>query len=341
MKKQAAKEFRCAMKFVQEFERQDPFNHDSVVKGYICRKKGSMGGSLFITHVNNIRVDPPQLIYGTPKLSYPYKQTSGREFIDLVGYQYYLSEKWNGMNVLFFFYKDHTGKQRLSAKSKGAPFLSDGEFGKFLSLTKKAFGRTQTQVSVLKALGKRGVVSVSCELCGQEEPHLVSYSFDIDLKPLFMIYDDGRIRPVIDDLTQVRRGGCNEVQEACRQSQRRDRDTNVQFRKSRGLIRRYEFDHFATEGKVLYLMDSDGFVINRTIYKVKPVDVEKCHWAVFDAMMEGRVKEALTKIRLNEEPITESSLREELDMGPKEWSKFRRGVLKFCAENLQIKVGEG
>ena len=45
---------------------------------------------------------------------------------------------------------------------------------------------------------------------------------------------------------------------------------------------RYEHDHFITEGCVLYLLDSNGRLINRTMYKIKPEDVEEVHWAQFD-----------------------------------------------------------
>jgi len=38
---------------------------------------------------------------------------------------------------------------------------------------------------------------MSFELCGSAEPHLVKYDFEIALKPLFLSYNNGRIKPVI------------------------------------------------------------------------------------------------------------------------------------------------
>lgn len=68
----------------------DPFNHHNKLEGFQCRKDGVMGGSLYITHgkskfrkkakssssssssVNGAKLSVPELIYGTPKLEYPY-----------------------------------------------------------------------------------------------------------------------------------------------------------------------------------------------------------------------------------------------------------------------------
>jgi hypothetical protein len=41
------------------------------------------------------------------------------------------------------------------------------------------------------------VQSISFELCGSEEPHLVAYSFALDLKPLFFTSPAGVISPII------------------------------------------------------------------------------------------------------------------------------------------------
>jgi hypothetical protein len=130
---------------------------------------------------------------------------------------YFLSEKWNGMNVLVFKYEDAGGCTRLSAKSKGAPFLTDGGYGKFLSLTRKALGLSSDTPITLDAIresvqsGKdalgRGlsmlapmldeqVQSMTFELCGSQEPHLVRYDFALRMVPLFLTHRNGVIRPV-------------------------------------------------------------------------------------------------------------------------------------------------
>lgn len=328
MQAEAASAFRCNQKFARKFERQDPLNPDNVVKGFICRKKGLMGGSLFITHVNDREV-PPQLIYGTPKLAYPYNGNT-RSFLNLKAHSFYLLEKWNGMNVLFFNYQDANGFSYLTCKSKGAPFLGDGEHGSFLTLCKEAMANLEIQCRVFSALGTTGAQSVSCELCGKKEPHLVEYDFDLDLKPLFTIHEHGKIKPVVakGELPQF----SEDIPQVCRNSQYTDFEINSEFRYERGLELKYEYNHFATEGKVLYLLNSDGFVKDRMLYKIKPPDTEEVHWATFNDDMKARVDEAIKKIEISEEVFTENNLQEELDMGPKEWSKFGRPVMKYCKE---------
>jgi predicted phosphohydrolase len=80
LREQAAKAFGCHIKFVDKFEKQDPFNPGNVVSGFMCHQKNVMNGSLFITHINGVKV-ANQLIYGTPKLAYPYKPGT-TEYID-------------------------------------------------------------------------------------------------------------------------------------------------------------------------------------------------------------------------------------------------------------------
>ena len=71
-KSQAADFFHVSAKQAKPFEYEDPFNPQNTLKGFICRKDGPFGGSLFITHINNVKLNEPQKIYGVPKLLYPY-----------------------------------------------------------------------------------------------------------------------------------------------------------------------------------------------------------------------------------------------------------------------------
>lgn len=96
----------------------------------------------------------------------------------------------------------------------------------------------------------------------------------------------------------------------CSASQKRDLEANEEYRKKNNLKHRYEHNHFITEGKVLYLLDNQGRNLNRTMYKVKPKDIEEVHWGNFDATMQGRVKEAATKAILRGKRLIESSIRE-------------------------------
>lgn len=50
---------------------------------------------------------------------------------------------------------------------------------------------------------------------------------------------------------------------------------NQEYRKEHKLEAKYEHNHFIVEGKVLYLLDEKGSLINRTMYKIKPSDIEE------------------------------------------------------------------
>lgn len=88
-----------------------------------------MGGSLLITEVNNKRLATPLVIYGTPKLAYPYRSTEATEYVDFASFASakacFFGNKWNGTNILFFRYTDADGNVFVSAKTKGTAFLSD------------------------------------------------------------------------------------------------------------------------------------------------------------------------------------------------------------------------
>jgi predicted kinase len=328
----AAQAFKCNPKFVSKFEREDPLNKGNIVCGFICRKKGPMQGSLFITHVHGVRTES-QLIYGTPKLEYPYENTSSKKFKQLTADKVYVAEKWNGMNVVFFKYFDAHGNIYITGKSKGTPFLTDGDFGNFLSLTKEALQfdgnfMTEDLHPDLMLLMAENVQSISMELCGRKEPHLVKYNFDLALKPLFVTFDDGRIRPYQDPNSGALISNQN-IEQSCTTLQNADLKINEQYRLANNLPHKYEYEHFAVEGKVLYLMDAEGFLIDRTMYKIKPSDIEDVHWQSFDNNMQGRVMEAVEKLGAAEEEVNEKSLQQELDMGPKEWDRFGKSVMQY------------
>jgi len=328
LKNKAVSAFKCPAKLATTFEKVDPFNPQNTLAGFINRKKGNRQGSLYVTHVNGISV-APQFIHGTPKLEYPYKDTSDkREYKDIDAESYMIAEKWNGMNVCFYKYQDATGTEFITAKSKGTPFLTDSDIGNFLTLTKEAMVQSDI-FDLLQDLKKGKDQSMTFELCGIKEPHLVKYDFDIKLKPLFITRQHGGIKPADGTIMYSRLKGDN-WQSMCKRLQEVDYEDNVTYRLENSLEHKYEYEHFATEGKVLFCLDKDGYVIDRTMYKIKPQDIEEVHWQRFDAEIQERVKEAVRKIHMNEEAITEETLRHELDMGGKEWGKFGKQVLAFA-----------
>lgn len=329
-KEQAAQMLKCKPHMCTHFKKDNPFFEGQTIEGYINHEKGLMGGSIIITRVNDLQVEP-QLIYGTPKLAYPYKQGTN-EFNLPEKARFILANKWNGMNVLFYKYKDDKGVTRWCAKSKGTAVINNSEFGNFLDLTKLAMDKMNYGDWFWPFIYSEPFQSISCELCGYLEPHLVKYDFDIALQPLFTINYDGKIRYYQKRL--LFDGNPNVV---CQLSQETAFQVNEEYRKANNLPLKYEYNHFAVEGDVLYLLDDEGYVINRTLYKIKPKDIEEVHWQTFDATMQGRVQEAVRKCQERNIEINAKNIQEELDMGKKEWSKFGKDVMKYITQGTEKK----
>jgi predicted phosphohydrolase len=326
----ASRLFSCHPALAKKFHREDPLNEGNTLSGYVCVQKGNLQGSLYITHVNGKEV-AHQFIYGVPKMLYPYRdKTTELEIPKASKYIFY--EKMNGMNVLFFKYRDETGKEWITAKSKGAPLISDCEYGAFLTLTKKVLDQDDKLRSVVlgNMLGNnKEVQSVSCELYGKEEPHLVNYQENIALRPLFLTRINGDIMPLGKPVAIE----SNETAEMrIRELQDRAFQINEKYRADNGLPLKYEYNHFAMEGYVMYPINDLGLVETRHMYKVKPKDVEEVHWQSFNSDMQGRVREALKKMSESGVAVSEVAMAQELDMGPKEWGKFGHEVMKFANE---------
>jgi predicted kinase len=212
--------------------------------------------------------------------------------------------------------------------------------GNFLTLTKEAAAIDQGFQRHLADFERSKAQSITFELCGKKEPHLVKYDFDIKLEPLFITRQHGGIKPVDGTLVDGVFADLESWQSMCQAHQEDDFDANEAYRKEHNLEHRYEYERFITEGKVLYCLDKSGYVIDRTMYKIKPKDIEEVHWQTFDKDMQERVKEAVRKIKMNEEAITDETLCHELDMGHKEWSKFGKQILAYANSegNQEAKV---
>lgn len=250
----------------------------------------------------------------------------------------YFSTKWNGMNVLIFKYSDKAGNIFYSAKSKGAAFLHNGNYGNFKDLLVGFLNWDPTTTSykdipLLEELKSEDIQAIGFELCGKREPHLVNYDFDLDLKPLFISTNNGQIRPVInEDGYGPMPYDVKDTAADIKTFQKEDEEANETYRKKHNLKRKYEYNHFITEGRVLYCLDEDGFIVDRSMYKIKPRDIEEVHWGHFNEDAKGRVKEAYRKAIERSKPLNEKTMQEELDMGPKEWGKFSREVMKYVNE---------
>ncbi|KAG2387965.1 hypothetical protein C9374_000815 [Naegleria lovaniensis] len=367
---------------VRSFSILDKLNKNKGVFGFICKRDGPLGGSLYVVNVGGKSLydensanaqDMRELIFCTPKLRYAYNKDF-TDFVDTFEHEerissYYLSEKWNGTNILLFKYHDAEGNEFISGKTKGMPTLTDSNFGNFLTCTLNALhlqdfiGKYEDlclRDELIKMhsdpknpnymphmdefLNNKDIQAMSLEICGNTLPHLVKYDFALDLKPLFFVHKSGKIRPCLKVRGMEEFGpmpytpfeshkSCIRL---CRMLQKDSLERNENYRKKHNLKHKYEYEHFEVEGHVLYLLDDHGFVVSRnSIYKVKPRDVEEVHWEQFDEMKKGQVRDAVLKMKQRGLSLSnEEALRKELDCGDKEWSKFSREILAFIQKEF-------
>eukprot|EP01119_Soliformovum_irregulare_P012397 TRINITY_DN3218_c3_g1_i1.p1 TRINITY_DN3218_c3_g1~~TRINITY_DN3218_c3_g1_i1.p1 ORF type:complete len:302 (-),score=77.31 TRINITY_DN3218_c3_g1_i1:90-995(-) len=201
--------FDCNQTQLAKFEKTDPLNFGTDVRGFICKKDGPMMGSLFLTHVNDAPYQ--QLIYGTPKTQFPLRGSDEdegqRRLVTLPKFdQICFTTKWNGTNILFFKYHGAQGETYISAKTRGTAFLEDGASGNFLSLVKQCLKIESSFLTPMSSdlpqeliyMRTPNVQCMSMELVGRDVPHLVRYNFNLKLEPLFLSYMDGSISPIMN-----------------------------------------------------------------------------------------------------------------------------------------------
>ena len=151
----------------------DPWNPENCMSGFVRRKSGDMYGCLKIDKVNGRPAK--QLIYGTPKLSYPYTD-DGRWLIDdVIDCHAYV--KYDGTNVIAYSYLDADGKCFTSFKLRTRPFISP-KFKKFWNILLSRY-------PTIKELKLEPNQAIAFEMFGNMNPMLIHYNFDLDLRVLY------------------------------------------------------------------------------------------------------------------------------------------------------------
>lgn len=176
--------------------------------------------------------------------------------------------------------------------------------------------------------------SLSLELCGSLQPHLVKYEFDIALKPLFVTKLNGAIVPYGAWVLLQNKGEVPSTEPLPEGAQLLERDIgprpltqeqlvllcddikakalelNEQHRAKLGITASFYFECFAYEGKVLYLLNDRFETVTRTsIFKIKPKDIEMFHWEQFDASLQGKAMEAVAKVFEKELEVNDANIK--------------------------------
>jgi len=263
--KQAVELLNVPEKWLQPFEVVDPFS-GLELSGFLSLKPDSRYGALALLEVAGRPV--PQQILATPKLHYPFNKKGEFNFPAIHHIDIY--EKLDGTNVLAYRFMDANGEWHTTYKLRLYPVLRNGRWGNFLDMWKEVLERYPS-ISELPEINQ---CSLSFELYGSRNPHLIAYKIPLDCALLFGIDPLGNCTPPsgldASGIPTPRNFGNlsphnNPVEEY--QRIREQLEKEVQTLEGGTLS--------GSEGTVWYVTTASDEVI---LFKCKPESVEAIHW---------------------------------------------------------------
>lgn len=246
---------------------QDPFNPENEVSGFLRKSEApkSLYGALYITAVNGKEVS--QTIYATPKMEYPFDRDRNYRFPLAKRVEIYT--KIDGTNILAFNYRDAEGKTYLSYKTRLMPFVMTHR--PFFSMWKQMLERYPS----IPELPSINGVSISFELYGKHNFHLITYDENLDTRVLFGVNEHGSILSP----TELNLKGVPGVQleEIIHGSEELVETYNKHRLKMEAELKAQGPSCFiGQEGQIWYLIDLNG---NCHQFKAKPESIESIHFA--------------------------------------------------------------
>jgi len=262
---QAAELLGVAEKWLEPFDVTDPFS-TLQLEGYLSLKPDYRYGALALLKVEG--KETSQRILATPKLYYPFDRTGAFHFPSVKQIDIY--EKIDGTNIFAYQFKDTRGKSHVTYKLRLHPVLRNGKWGSFLDMWNEMLKR-YPQIPQLPEVNG---CSLSFELYGARNSHLMIYDTPLDCALLFGLDSVGRYRSIdeIDRLgipvpTHLGRLTAGEDPVAAYGLIREKLQATIQSQdddKLRG-----------HEGAVWYVTTAN---MERVLFKCKPESVEAIHW---------------------------------------------------------------
>lgn len=176
------------------FEEQDPFHPKNILYGGISHKPDHRYGAIVLLAVNYKRIKP-WIVYGTPKLHYPFSinDEGVREYNWPERWQKVeFFTKWDGTNILGYWYPtDKTCKEFCRTfKTRLTPVLKNGKWGPFVDLWQeiRATFNIESLLHITSPYNHWATqYCISYELIGEKNPHLIHYPFSLKAIPLILI----------------------------------------------------------------------------------------------------------------------------------------------------------
>lgn len=254
-----------AEKWLEPFDVTDPFS-ELQLEGYLSLKPDYRYGALALLKVGG--EEAPQRILATPKLHYPFDRNGAFHFPSVRQIDIY--EKIDGTNIFVYQFQDARGTSHVTYKLRLHPVLRNGKWGSFLDMWKEMLKR-YPQIPELPVINS---CSLSFELYGSRNSHLMLYDTPLDCALLFGLDADGRYRSIdeIDRLgvpvpTHLGLLKAGEDPVAAYGRIREKLQATIQSQDDENL-RGYE-------GAVWYVTTAN---MARVLFKCKPESVEAIHW---------------------------------------------------------------
>ena len=161
--------FKNKRKYIE----RDPFNPENVIECEICMDKDYRYGALMIHKINGDKLAHPQIIYGTPKLKYPFDSNGNWQFPSAAMILSY--RKYDGTNIFMYRYR-YKGQYYTTYKVRLFPFLR----GVILDLWKQCLQKHKNIRGLF--LDYPDINGFSFEMYGKDNPHLIEYDHDLEAK---------------------------------------------------------------------------------------------------------------------------------------------------------------
>lgn len=278
---EAAALLGCPEGTLDKFTVPDTFNWNQVIEGFICRQSNHNYGALVIGRVNGWDTSP-QVIYGTPKLHYPFAHDEeGKErhyhFPKRVQ-RVLVYEKLDGTNVCAYSYANALGDRYITYKARLTPVLQDNRFGPFRQMWLEILNSNQQLLDAVENLVLDGHQALSFELYGSRNKLLIAYDEPLAVKLLFSV---GQAHATVQPpealglksplaLTRVA-----ELTSGLNLATFYEQQRSVAERMNKKSAKGERLEIQGIEGYVFYIQDEDGVW---TQWKNKPPSVEDVHW---------------------------------------------------------------
>jgi hypothetical protein len=164
-------------KDLKEFEVEDTFNSPNRLYGYLCNRGDHRYGALVIFRVNGEACE--QVIYGTPKLHYPFDKNGTYQWPDI--HEIRIWDKLDGTNVLAYAYW-YQNKKYITYKTRLTPVIQDSQFNPFKQMWVECL---QENSWIMRLILSNPEYNLSFELFGFRNQITIQYSVPLDVNFLF------------------------------------------------------------------------------------------------------------------------------------------------------------